>query len=164
MISLATAEPSLLHVPRLGARRPSLRATALWYPTVPSPVVCRNDESFTGESPSTAGYQPFFWALFGGHGGIYLRSLTEVTVTCLGDLCSIEFHYNMDEVPMKTCKLGHCNFTAFSRVTRFSIDGPGGEVIQTVDVSIERQTGERVYDFYKHGKLSSFRVSIVKPD
>ena len=123
--------------------------------------MCLNDESFTGESPSTAGYQPLFWTLFGGPGGIYLRSLIEVGVTRLGDLCSIEFCYDTEDMSTKTCILGRRNTTKFSRITRFPIDGPVGELIQTVDVSIERVAGERVHRFYRHGKLRSFRVSKV---
>lgn len=120
--------------------------------------MCLNDESFTGECPSTAGYQPLFWTLFGGPGGIYLRSLTEVSVTRLGDLCGIEFRYDTEDLSMRTRTLGRRNITEFSRIMRFPIDGPGGELIQTVEVSIERAAGERVYRFYRHGKLSSFRV------
>ena len=116
---------------------------------------------FTGETPSAAGYQPLFWIQFGGPDGIYLRSLTEVCVTRLGGLCSIEFHYDTDDIPMEMRMLGRRNFTNFSRVTRFPIDGPGGELIQTIDVSIERAAGEGVYSFYKHGKLSSFKASNV---
>ncbi|KAH0544334.1 hypothetical protein FGG08_001475 [Glutinoglossum americanum] len=161
MVSLAIAELDLSHVPRPLAQGPSLRATALWYPTVPGPDLCLNDESFTGESPSAAGYQPLFWTRFGGPGGIYLRSLTEVCVDRLGGLCGIEFHYNTEDIPTETRKLGRRNFTDFSRVTRFPIDGPGGEIIQTINVSIKRVAGERVFSFYKHGKLSSFKVSNV---
>ncbi len=161
MVSLAIAELNLPHVPRPVAQGPSLRATALWYPTVPSPDLCLNDESFTGESPSAAGYQPLFWTRFGGPDGIYLRSLTEVCVTRLGGLCGIEFYYDTENIPTETRKLGRRNFTEFSHVTRFPIDGPGGELIQTIDVSIERAAGESVYSFYKHGKLSSFKVSNV---
>ncbi|KAL9103785.1 MAG: hypothetical protein Q9163_001194 [Psora crenata] len=150
IISLAVAEPNLPCVSEPGAHVPYLRTTALWYPTVPSPDVCLNDESFTGECPSTAGYQPLFWTLFGGPGGIYLRFLTEVSVTRLGDLCEIEFHYDTEDITMTRRTLGRRNITEFSRTTRFYIDGPGGELIQSVDVSIKRAAGERVYRFYKH--------------
>lgn len=131
---------------------------------MPSPNVCLNDESFIGECPSTAGYQPLFWALFGGPGGIYLRSLTEVSVTRLGDLCSIEFRYDTEDISKNTRTLGRCNITDYSRITRFPIDGPGGELIQSVDVSIECLASERAYSFYRHGKFSSFRVSKVQYD
>jgi hypothetical protein len=56
-------------------------------------------------------------------------------------------------------KLGRRNFTEFSHVKRFPIDGPGGELIQTIDVSIERAAGDGVYSFYRHEKLSSFKLT-----
>ncbi|KAH0550938.1 hypothetical protein GP486_007698 [Trichoglossum hirsutum] len=161
IVSLATARLNLPHVPRPAEQGPSLRTTALWYPTVPSPDLYLNDVSFTGESPSAAGYRPLFWTRFGGPDGIYLRSLTEVCVTRLGGLCGIEFHYDTDDIPMEMRKLGRRNFTDSSHVTRFPIDGPGGELIQTVDVSIERAAGEGEYSFYRHGKLRSFKASNV---
>ena len=159
MVSLAMAESNLAHVSRPIPQGSSLRATALWYPTVPSTDMYLNDESFTGEDPSTAGYQPLFWTRFGGRNGIYLRSLIEVSVTRLGDLCSIDFHYDTEDIPKETQKLGRRNITQFSHITRFPIDGPGGELIQTIDVSVIRATGEGVYRFLKHGKLNSFKVS-----
>ena len=146
-------------MPRLAAHGPSLQATALWYPTIPSPNLCLKDTSFTGESPSTAGYQPLFWTHFGGPNGIYLRSLTEVCVTGSRSLWSIDFHYATEDTPTEARKLGRGYFTEFSHVTRFPIDGPGGELIQTIDVSIKRVAGKHLYNFYKHGKLSSFKVS-----
>ncbi|KAI9767966.1 MAG: hypothetical protein M1840_005278 [Geoglossum simile] len=161
IVSLATATLNLPHVLWPVAQGPQLRATALWYPTVPSPDLCLNEESFTGESPSAARYQPLSWTQFGGPNGIYLRSLTEVCVTRLGNLCGIEFHYDTEDIPMKTRRLGRRNFTEFSRVERFPINGPGGELIQTIDVSIERGDGKNVYSFYKHGKLNSFKASTV---
>ncbi|KAH0538229.1 hypothetical protein FGG08_005148 [Glutinoglossum americanum] len=161
IVSLAIATLNLPHVLRPVAQGLQLRATALWYPTVPSPDLCLNEESFTGESPSAAGYQPLSWTRFGGPNGIYLRSLTEVCVTRLGGLCGIEFHYDTEDIPIETRKLGRRNFTDFSRVERFPINGPGGELIQTIDVSIERAAGKGVYSFYKHGKLSSFKASNV---
>jgi hypothetical protein len=79
-------------------------------------------------------------------------------------LCGIEFHYNTGDIPMEMRKLGRRDFTDFSHVERFPINGPGGELIQTIDVSIERASIEQaarkgVYNFYKHGKLSSFKVN-----
>lgn len=117
-----------------------------------------------GECPSTAGYQPLFWTRFGGPGGVYLRSLTEVSVTRLGDLCHIGFCYDSEDISLPERTLGRRKVTEFSRVIRFPIDGPGGELIQTVEVSTEHLAGERVYRFYRHGKLSSFRVSKVQYD
>jgi hypothetical protein len=164
IVSLAVAGQDLPRVPRPVAPGPSLRATALWYPTVPSPDWCLNDESFTGVIPSASGYQPLFWTRFGGPNGTYLRLLTEVCVTGMGGLCSIEFHYSTDDIPTEVLKLGRRIPTEFGSVKRFPIDGPGGELIQAIDFSFERSIGERMFGFYKHGKLNSFKASNATPN
>ena len=137
----------------------SLREDALWYPAVPDVDLCLNEASFIGESPSTAGYRPLCWTLFGGTNGIYLRHLTQVAVTRLGKLVSIEFLYETNGVPDERRKLGRHSLTENSETMRFPIDGPGGEIITMVESSIERIDREGVYSLYKHGKLSSFKVT-----
>lgn len=141
----------------------SLRETALWYPSVPDPDLCLNDGSFTGENPFDSGYQPLCWVHFGGHKGVDLRSLTEVCVTRLGALCSIEFLYDIKTTRKETQKLGRRISTMFSDVIRFPIDGPGGEFIESVEVSLIRVISDDVYSFYRHGKLESFKVGIYAP-
>ncbi|WEW59724.1 Protein gts1 [Emydomyces testavorans] len=153
LVSIAAAGPRPMPCDR------SLRATALWYPTVPNPELYLNDESFTGESPLTAGYQPLIWIHFGGPKGVYLESIKEICVTRLGSLCCIEFGYDTEDIPTGLRKLGRRKVTDFSRVTRFQIDGPAGEFINTISVSIERLDEEDVYRSYRHGKLSSFKIT-----
>lgn len=131
----------------------------MWYPAVPHPDLCLNDESFTGESPLTAGYQPLCWIQFGGPNGVYLRYLTEIRVIRSTALCSIEFHYETEPGSRKIQKLGRRKLTRYSEAIRFPIDGSGGERIQSVEVSLVRIDSENVYDFYRHGKLNSFKVS-----
>lgn len=137
-----------------------LRDTGLWYPTVPDPEIYVNDETLMGEDP-TAGYRPLFWTRFGGPNGIYLRSLIEVSVTTGRNLRPIEFRYDSDKIPAESFKLGRCKLTDLTKVMRFPIDGPGGEVINNVDVGLEHKSEEGVLSFFKHGKLSSFKVSQV---
>src|ERR1700726_3765027 len=97
MVSLGVAEKFSTPNEISMEQSKSLRDTALWYPNIPNPCLCLNDNYFTGEDPSVAGYRPLCWTLFGGPGGIYLRFLTEISVIRLGSLCSIEFPYNTDE-------------------------------------------------------------------
>jgi hypothetical protein len=164
IVSLATAGSSTSHI-QLVAQDPSLRATALWYPTVPSSDLCLNDESFTGESPLTAGYRPLIWIQFGGPNGTYLQSLTEISATLSRySIHSIDFHYDTEEGPKEVGKLGRSSirskrFWSSSEIVRFSIDGPGGELIDSVEVSIERREGDDVCSFYRHGRLTSLKVS-----
>jgi hypothetical protein len=159
MVSLGVAEEFSTPVEISMGKRKSLRDTALWYPKIPDPGLCLNDDCFTGENLSAAGYQPLCWALFGGPGGIYLRFLTEISVIFLGSLWSIEFHYNADEVPTEWCKVGRRKSTGYEQVMRFPVDGPGGEIIETIEANLEYSYSEQVYSFYRHGKLRSFKVS-----
>lgn len=142
-------------------RSKSLRDTALWYPNIPEPGLCLNDDYFTGEDPSTVGYRPLCWNLFGGPGGIHLRSLTDIFVTCLGSLRGIEFGYNTDEVPAERRKLGRYKSSGYEQIIRFPIDGPGGEIIEAVEVDLKYAYGEHVHSVYKQGKLRSFKASQV---
>jgi hypothetical protein len=141
----------------------SLRKIALWYPAVPYSNLYLNDESFTGESPLIAGYQPLCWIQFGGFNGEYLRSLTEICVIRLGALCSIEFHYETKAASRKIKRLGRRKLTSFSDIIRFPIDGPGGELVQSVEVSLIHLDGDNVYGFYRRGKLNSFKVGNFEP-
>ncbi|PGG95062.1 hypothetical protein AJ80_10029 [Polytolypa hystricis UAMH7299] len=137
----------------------SLRATALWYPTVPGPRLFLNDVSFTGGCRLTAGYQPLVWIHFGGPKGIYLQSLRAICVTRLGDLCCIGFEYDTEDIPIEVRKLGRRKSTDLSHVTRFPIDGRAGEFIDAIGVSIERNDGENFHSVNKHGRLSSFKIT-----
>lgn len=40
----------------------------------------------------------------------------------------------------------------------FYIDGPGGEIIQSVEVSVWRTKREDAYSFERHGKPESFKI------
>jgi hypothetical protein len=140
----------------------SLRYASLWYPTVPDTDLCLNEASFTGELPSASGYRPLSWILFGGPKGTYLRHLTQVTVCSSGNLHSIEFHYDIDEIVGQN--LGRLRVTESSGLRRFSIDGKGGEIITALATSVECIDREGVYSFCRHGLLTSFKVSALPTD
>ena len=161
MVSLGVAEKPSSHVERSILRSKSLRDAALWYPSIPEPGLYLNDDQFTGEDPSTIGYRPLCWISFGGPGGVHLRSLTDIFVTCLGSMCGIEFIYNTDEVPAQRRKLGRHKSSGYEEIIRFPIDGPGGEIIETVEVDLKYSYGEHVHSVYKQGKLRSFKASKV---
>ncbi|EGD99690.1 hypothetical protein TESG_07031 [Trichophyton tonsurans CBS 112818] len=127
-------------------------------PKMPLPELCLNDQSFTGQDPLTAGYQPLAWINFGGPKGVYLKHITGVCVTGPGNICTIEFEYDID-LPVEIRKLGRRKVTNFSIMNRFKIDGPGGEYITNIDASIIRVEGKKVYPFYRWGKLFSFKIT-----
>lgn len=167
MVSLGVTEKISFHIERSITWNKSLRDTALWYPNIPEPGLCLNDDYSTGEDPFTNGYRDYFftggnsftsgyrplcWSLFGGPGGIHLRSFTDIFVTCLGSLCGIEFGYNLNEIPAEYNKLGRYKFSKYEQVIRFPIDGPGNEIIETVEVDFEYAYGEHVHSVYKQRK------------
>ncbi|KAI2601706.1 F-box domain-containing protein [Hypoxylon sp. NC1633] len=137
VVSLGVAGRIPLH----GCR--SLRDSAFWYPQVPQTGLYLNDDYFTARDTATTGYQPLCWAMFGGLGGIYLRSIVGISVTCFGTVRGIEFHYDSEELPVECRKLGRCRTEGIS-VIHFPIDGPGGEVIDSVTIYLRYYAGDKV--------------------
>ena len=133
-----------------------MRNTALWFPTIPDQKLHLNESSFTGEPPSTSGYRPLPWILFGGCDGNELSAITGVTVLCGGIIGSIEFTHATKQNGRQ--KLGRRRFPDSAEVRHFTIDGPSGEIITELATSVEQITAEGVYSFLRHGSLKSFKV------
>ncbi|TAQ85518.1 hypothetical protein B7494_g6174 [Chlorociboria aeruginascens] len=72
-------------------------------------------------------------------------------------LRGIEFHHNTEDVPIEYRKLGRYKSSEYAKVIHFSIDGPGGEVIDAIEVYLRYYGGENVFWFYKHEALESFK-------
>jgi hypothetical protein len=138
----------------------SLRHYALWYPTVPPPHLSLNEGSYAGTIPAASEYSPFFWSQFGGSDGECLRHLTCISIMGLGQLCSVEFEYDTDDLTVNDRKLGRRRSTDYSQVTKFPIDGPGGEVVTSIEVSLRRVTSEHAFFFCRNGVLESLKVSL----
>ncbi|KAG4435231.1 hypothetical protein IFR05_009286 [Cadophora sp. M221] len=145
MVSLVVAECVPLTIEKAIEKGKSLRDSAFWSPENPGIGLYLNDNCFVARDSSTARYQPLCWTMFGGPGGIYLRYLTGISVTCLGTLRGIEFHYNTEDVPIECRKLGRYKSSEYAKVIHFSIDGPGGEVIDAVEVYVKYYVGENVF-------------------
>lgn len=134
---------------------------AIWYPAIPSPNLCLNEIHFPQRHFYSTGYHPLFWTLFGGPGGEYLQNLTRMTATLASYLHGLEFHYNSDNVPVSCRKLGRHAYDkhpGYSKLISFAIDGPGGEVIEAVEVYLEYLTDDGADEFCKYGALESFKV------
>ena len=145
------------YIEKLDQQEHSIRSTALWYPAVPDLALCLNDQSFTGESPSTAGYQPLFWTKFGGPKGSYLQHLEGIAI--VGSyIDGIAFYYD-DKLPIKSCTLGHFAASTDSNFTFFPIDGPGGEYITSVECSLVLLDGERARRWVERWYVDTLRVS-----
>ncbi|TDZ10344.1 hypothetical protein C8034_v012152 [Colletotrichum sidae] len=111
-----------------------LRNSGLWYPEIPASTLCLNEDSFLPRDHYTDGYKPLFWTSFGGPGGIYLRNLTELSVTWGGGgIRRIDFVHNTS-VPREHGTFGCQPPEDWAKNIKFSIDGPGGEFIDTIDV------------------------------
>lgn len=118
--------------------RSGLRGSGVWYPTVPPRSLCLNEASFPPlDSYVEVGYRPLFWCHFGGPGGSYLPHLTGISVskssTFFSGLLRIEFHFD-EEVPDEHRSFGRLKDERHEDVIDFSIDGPGGERIATIEM------------------------------
>ncbi|KAH6845721.1 hypothetical protein B0I37DRAFT_447567 [Chaetomium sp. MPI-CAGE-AT-0009] len=112
----------------------ALRRSAIWYPDVPSPVLGLNEDFFVPLKSYTWGYKPIFWTYFGGAGGMYLPNLTKVTASCWdGSLLRIDFSFDR-QVPAECRRFGRVGDSEYGTLVQFPIDGPGGEVIDKVEV------------------------------
>ncbi|KAK2811506.1 hypothetical protein FQN50_002129 [Emmonsiellopsis sp. PD_5] len=117
----------------------SLLDTALWYPSSPGPPLCVNDDPAIAEAAETS-YLPFFWTLFGGPGGTYLRYLTGISShygPMVPGLRRIEFHYSTDAAPTECRNIGGSLHQQAHTVIFFPIDGQGGEVINNVEIGFD---------------------------
>ncbi|KAI1820610.1 hypothetical protein F4861DRAFT_522296 [Xylaria intraflava] len=132
IVSLDTTTPA-----RRILRKVALQSLALWYPDLPSLTLSLNENDYVPRDHFLDNYKPLFWTHFGGPGGKYLKHLLKVSVT-LGDglsLVRIDFTYNID-VPVEYRSLGRYPPSVHSRVMDFAIDGPGGEVINAIEVDM----------------------------
>lgn len=133
MVSIAVVQQANNY--KLGL--PSLQSAALWYQGIPEPHLCLNDHAYLlPEAHTTATYWPFFWAKFGGPGGVYLRHLTGITVHSNITITEIRFQYDIDDIPSNCRRLGRhsCLVSGCYRPMNFTIDGPGGERITGIEL------------------------------
>ena len=114
-----------LAVKKDGLHSNTLRDLAFWYPEIPKASLHLNDDCFTAKGSSTIRYRPLCWTMFGGHKGEYLRSLTWISVTFIGQEASgIEFRYN-STVPDECRWLGRYEGLESATERAYAIDGPG---------------------------------------
>lgn len=154
----------------------SFRDQAYWYPSIPPDDVSLNAESFTGKDSLIKRYQPLVWSRFGGPQGAYLRALTKISVSLNG---RIQFQYDGEDIPAPSLTLGREKITVAEpsdseeaidseendkpKNIEFTIDGPGGEIIQAIEVAIDKffdqpGDGDEVPTTYIRAKLHSFKV------
>ncbi|KAF7561546.1 hypothetical protein G7046_g2595 [Stylonectria norvegica] len=115
-----------------------LRDVALWHPEIPGPALHLNEQGFTKRIECSTRFKVLSWFLFGGPGGARLPKLTGISITWPDRMQSIEFLYDSDEGSRKERVLGRSpEFCLGFETTEFSIDGPGGERIDRVDLYLQ---------------------------
>ena len=108
--------------------------TALWWPVIPPSDVDLNCKMYDEEDPLVAGHEPLCWTLFGGPAGSQLTNLVQVTVKMRSSsLDSIKFLYNTGDIPHRHRRFGGL-VACTEEIIRFTIDGSGGEVIESVEM------------------------------
>jgi len=96
-----------------------------------------------GEDPLVPGYRPLHRTLFGGPDGSDLRSLTGISVTLFDNQpFSMKFFYNNERISRERLELGYHPSKVFWRTIIFPVDGPGGEIIEVVDVAVQYYADE----------------------
>ncbi|KND89435.1 hypothetical protein TOPH_05811, partial [Tolypocladium ophioglossoides CBS 100239] len=160
LVSLAVLEQPPSSLARLKERQPSLRSSGYWFPDVPGPKLNLNEDSFPQKGFHTSGYHPLFWTLFGDATGARLRNLQTISVTVAGYVQGIKFQYSQDGRPEQSRVFGRHTYDRtpeYSKVIVFSIDGPGGEVIDALEVYLVYSDSSTAYEFVRHGALYCFK-------
>ena len=120
-----------------------------------------NEELYIPLESYKWGYRPLFWSSFGGPGGIYLAHLTKVTGSCWGaGWLRMDFSFDI-EVPAVSQMFGRREDAEEGNLVEFLVDGPGGEVINKVEVwHYFPREGERSSTWFrKEGILDMVKLS-----
>ncbi len=116
-----------------------LRRLAIWHPDVPPRGLNLNESFVVAPDAYTWGYSPLFWTYFGGRGGVYLEALEKITIRRASGC--IHFSFANLEVPDECRSFGRiANYVDRDDETEsieLLIDGPGGEIIDKVELCQE---------------------------
>lgn len=113
----------------------SLLHTALWYPDVPTHGLHLTDAQ--NGAPRTP-YAPLLWTSFGGPAGINLQQLRGISVQGRRNnlIRGIKVNFEANVPNQRSHVLGVYSLRRDDlRITNFTIDGPGGEIIEKVRLS-----------------------------
>lgn len=136
---------------------PSLRTTALWYPSVPGPEKLLNESSFMKLCPSSDKYSPLTWVHFGGPRGKHLRHLVGISLganNASGIPLTISFSF--EEEWIGKARLGNDEKSKIIPMAPNSINGPSGEYIKTVQAASRQSqcSGPRI--------ICALKVSVLQ--
>ncbi|KAH6877088.1 hypothetical protein B0T10DRAFT_610075 [Thelonectria olida] len=114
----------------------ALRASILWDPFVPSGDMELHADKFP--AVRDLDLYPLGVSLFGGNGGHHLSRLTGLTVrTANKRIHGIHFQYDSPDIPVGSLILGSKEHLPDEEIETFSIDGPRGEVITSVELEVK---------------------------
>ncbi|KAK3311673.1 uncharacterized protein B0T15DRAFT_549385 [Chaetomium strumarium] len=151
MVSIG-AYPGSRHCTEVLEHGSRLRASGLWYPTIPPRNLCLNEESFPLLELYATGYKPLFGCHFGGPGGKYLPHMTGIWATSsIGGILRIQFRFDK-EVRAECRSFGRLKEKDEEAVVDISIDGPGGERIEAIRLHnlSEADEFQRTSEFLGH--------------
>ncbi|KAF6817420.1 F-box domain-containing protein [Colletotrichum musicola] len=131
---------------------------AIWYPDVPGPSLCLNEYSFPPRDHYLGGYNPLLWTSLGGPGGAYLRHFTGLSVVWGRGVHRIDFAHDVT-VPFEQRTLGCLDSGPWTENIDFAVDGPGGEIIEAVEVFRYNAEEVRLRCMVEEGDLAAFRRS-----
>ena len=142
-----------------------LRNSAVWHPDVPGQNLCLNEDSFLPLDHFNTGYKPLFWSHFGGPGGKYLGHLIRISTSCSNGIHHLRFFFNAEvltEHQFFGCPHAEYDPTPSLKEVFFSIDGPGGERIETIKIGHRYpDPGTDVPRVIEEGHLMWFEVRLV---
>jgi len=149
MVSLAAAAPRPLPPTSHrtdGSNASNLRHSAIWYPDVPPPSLDLNEQFLVTPDAYTRGFKPLFWSRFGGPGGKYLPLLQKITIRRASGCMDFSFVATADVIPDGCRSFGRVADLADDDeeqgAVEFPIDGPGGEVVNRVEIGqVVREDG-----------------------
>ncbi|MBE3047257.1 hypothetical protein IMZ48_32990 [Candidatus Bathyarchaeota archaeon] len=109
----------------------------IWYPQIPPRTVETHPKfALAQDSKLFDNYQPLSWTPFGGTEGQYLRNLTSISSPAKSHSVILKFKFNSDAVPPECRRLAGDMRRDCPETTSFAIDGPGGEMICEVEVTL----------------------------
>jgi hypothetical protein len=137
-----------------------LRRLAIWYPDVPPRKLNLNESFAVAPDAYARGYAPLFWTWFGGRGDIYLAALEKITIGAVSGC--IHFSFANPEVPDECRSFGraakYADRDKESQPIELLIDGPGGEVIDKVELCQELSPTDAPGWLARQGFLVWFKV------
>ena len=149
MVSLGTAT-CLSSDDNTVQRKQPLQEMGLWHPSIPDQKLFLRDHY--GEEVLAYEYLPLFWCSFGGHGGSYLQHLIAVFVRFRRGLVAMDFSYDIYHVPAQCKRLGLVE-RLDDHVLHFPIDGPCGERIKAVEISLDESRWRKPLQWIKVSHL-----------